>query len=207
MTPTLRPAVAADTPALVDICIRTGHRGGDAREAYTEPGLLAAMYLRPYLQLAPAWCLVLEGGGVPLGYVVGTPDTAAFAAQAERLCWPALRTLHPLPAADDPTLQARLVRVLHAGPITPQPFHARHPAHLHIDLLPEVQGRGHGARLLGTFTAALREAGVCGVHLGVSAHNPRAIAFYRREGFETLVDAGWGLWMGRRLEPPDSSAR
>lgn len=198
---TLRTAIVADTAALVDICIRTGHRGQDARGVYAEPELLAAMYLLPYLELEPAWCWVLDDGSGPLGYLVGTPDTADFAQRAEAQCWPALREQHPLPPPADPSLQARLVRVLHAGPVAPQPFHASHPAHLHIDLLPAAQGRGHGARLLATFMQALAAAGVPGVHLGVSAHNPRAIAFYRREGFETLVDAGWGLWMGRRVVP------
>ena len=193
----LRPAVAADTPALIDLCIRTGHRGQDARGAYAEPALLAALYLEPYLQLEPAWCLVLDDGGVAVGYIVGTPDTRAFAMRAEAQCWPALRLRHPLPAPADTSLQARLTRVLHATPIAPQPFHATHPAHLHLDLLPAVQGQGHGLRLLTAFIAALRAASVPALHLGVSAHNPRAIAFYRRAGFETLVDAGWGLWMGR----------
>ena len=36
---------------------------------------------------------------------------------------------------------------------------------------------------------ALREAGVPGVHLGVSTANPGAIAFYRRLGFTPLEEA------------------
>jgi ribosomal protein S18 acetylase RimI-like enzyme len=195
----LRRALPADARALTDICVRTGHRGQDARGVYDEPDLLAAMYLRPYLALEPDWCWVgVDDRDAPAGYIVGTPDTRAFALRAEAQCWPTLRALHPRPADDDTSLQARLTRVLHAAPIVTQPFHFSHPAHLHIDLLPSAQGQGHGARLLAIFIDALRAAGAPGVHLGVSAQNPRAIAFYRREGFETLIDAGWGLWMGRR---------
>ena len=195
----LRRALPADAPTLTDICVRTGHRGQDARGVYSEPDLLAAMYLRPYLALEPGWCWVgTDDREAPAGYIVGTPDTKAFAQRAEARCWPTLRALHPLPADDDTSLQARLTRVLHAAPIARQPFHSSHPAHLHIDLLPSAQGQGHGARLLAIFIDALRAAGAAGVHLGVSAQNPRAITFYRREGFETLLDAGWGLWMGRR---------
>ncbi len=40
-----------------------------------------------------------------------------------------------------------------------------------------------------TFLDALREAGVPGVHLGVSTANPGAIAFYRRLGFTPLEEA------------------
>jgi GNAT superfamily N-acetyltransferase len=196
----LRRAKPEDSAALAEICVRTGHRGQDARGAYTDPGLLAAMYLRPYLALEPMWCWVCceEADDAPTGYVVGTPDTRVFAQRAESLCWPPLRAQHPLPATDDDSLQARLTRALHTGPPTDLPFLSSHPAHLHIDLLPSAQGRGIGTRLMGTFIDSLRDASVPGVHLGVSAHNPRAIAFYRHLGFETLQDAGWGLWMGRR---------
>jgi ribosomal protein S18 acetylase RimI-like enzyme len=195
----LRRARHEDAAALAEICALTGHRGRDARGVYADPSLLAAMYLLPYLALEPMWCWVCcEGDDTPAGYIVGTPDTRRFSQRAETSCWPPLRTQHPLPATDDDGAQARLTRVLHAGPPTDLPFLHSHPAHLHIDLLPSAQGRGIGTRLMATFIEALREAGVPGVHLGVSAHNPGAIAFYRRVGFETLQDAGWGLWMGSR---------
>jgi len=199
----LRRAGPDDAVALAEICVRTGHRGQDARGIYTDPSLLAAMYLLPYLALEPAWCWVCcddsddAGDDTPAGYIVGTPDSLAFAQRAERQCWPALRMQHPLPAPDDDSPQARLTRALHVGPPTELPFLSSHPAHLHIDLLPSAQGRGIGTRLMNSFIGALREARVPGVHLGVSAHNPGAITFYRRVGFETLQDAGWGLWMGR----------
>ena len=198
----LRRALPADAPTLSDICVRTGHRGQDARGVYGDPSLLAAMYLLPYLALEPDWCWVGEDDKAdsitPVGYIVGTPDTRAFATRTEAQCWPALRAQHPPPAQDDTSLQARLTRALHGGPPSGLPFLDSHPAHLHIDLLPPAQGRGHGSTLMALFIEALRAAGVPGVHLGVSAQNPRAIAFYRRIGFETLQDAGWGLWMGRR---------
>jgi GNAT superfamily N-acetyltransferase len=200
----LRRARPEDATALAEICVLTGHRGQDARSAYTDPGLLAAMYLLPYLALEPAWCWVCcdeidnDGDNTPAGYIVGTPDSRGFAQRAEAQYWPALRQQHPLPAADDDSPQARLTRVLHLGPATDLPFLSSHPAHLHIDLLPSAQGRGTGTRLMTTFIDTLRDAQVPGVHLGVSAHNPGATSFYRHLGFETLQDAGWGLWMGRR---------
>ena len=195
----LRRALPADAPALTEICVRTGHRGQDARGVYSDPDLLAAMYLLPYLALEPDWCWVGEDESLaPAGYIVGTPDTRAFSARAEAQYWPALRARHPPPPHDDMRLQARLTRALHSSPPSSLPFLDSHPAHLHIDLLPQAQGQGHGGSLMALFIEALRAAGVPGVHLGVSAQNPRAIAFYRHIGFETLQDAGWGLWMGRR---------
>jgi GNAT superfamily N-acetyltransferase len=38
----------------------------------------------------------------------------------------------------------------------------RYPAHLHIDLLPGFQGSGYGRQLIGTFCAAVAEAGAVG---------------------------------------------
>jgi ribosomal protein S18 acetylase RimI-like enzyme len=199
---TMRRALPADAPALAEICIRTGHRGQDARGVYSDPSLLAEMYLLPYLALEPDWGWVItddaDDTDSATGYIVGTPDTRAFMRRAEALCWPALRALHLLPPHEDTSPQARLTRVLHTGPPRELPFLDSHPAHLHIDLLPQAQGQGRGAALMECFIDALRATAVTGVHLGVSAQNPRAIAFYRRLGFATLQETGWGLWMGTR---------
>ena len=65
---------------------------------------------------------------------------------------------------------------------------AEYPAHMHIDLLPRLQGQGLGRALIETLADALRERGVPGLHLGVSTENPGAIAFYHRVGFVTLEE-------------------
>ena len=61
-----------------------------------------------------------------------------------------------------------------------------YPAHLHIDLLPELQGRGFGRRLIDTLCAELARRGVPAVHLGMDAANTGARAFYDRLGFHEL---------------------
>jgi ribosomal protein S18 acetylase RimI-like enzyme len=193
----LRPATPQDHAALVEICILTGHHGQDARQAYSDPGLLAEIHLLPYAVLEPRWYWALEDDDGLAGYIVGTPDTRTFARRAAAQCWPPLRLAHPLPATDDTSPQARLLRALHAGP-TELTFLDSHPAHLHIDLLPRAQGHGWGSRLIAVFVQALQAHGVPGLHLGVSALNPGAIAFYRRQQFELLQETDWGLWMGRR---------
>ena len=43
-----------------------------------------------------------------------------------------------------------------------EPYAEDYPAHLHIDLLPEVQGQGWGRLLIATLVDALRERGVAG---------------------------------------------
>jgi ribosomal protein S18 acetylase RimI-like enzyme len=74
----------------------------------------------------------------------------------------------------------------------------RYPAHLHIDLLPRVQGHGNGRRMIDVLVAALQAADVPGVHLGVAAANTRAIGFYEHVGFRTLHAGDGGHVMGLR---------
>ncbi len=69
-----------------------------------------------------------------------------------------------------------------------EPFARHYPAHLHIDLLPELQGQGWGRRLIEALRDRLRAAGVPGVHLVAAGTNAGAIAFYERLGF-TRLDA------------------
>lgn len=57
------------------------------------------------------------------------------------------------------------------------------PAHLHIDLLPECQGQGHGALLIDKLIDHLKTLNVKGVMLGCMSKNVGAIKFYSRLGF------------------------
>ena len=75
----------------------------------------------------------------------------------------------------------------------------RYPAHLHVDLLPHVQGQGLGRRLLEGFMAAAHAAGAGGVHLGVSTGNERAVGFYGRLGFHLVERSEGALLLGRPL--------
>lgn len=184
---------------MYDICVRTADGGGDARGQYSSDRLMGDLFAAPYVTLEPEHGHVLDdGAGNVVGYIVGCADTAVFVQRYRDEWIPALAGIWAEPP-DPPRNREQAMLALHHHPerrLVPEL--AAYPAHLHIDLLPSAQGQGHGARLLASFIEALRAAGIPGVHLGVSAQNPRAIAFYRREGFETLLDAGWGLWMGRR---------
>ena len=54
-----------------------------------------------------------------------------------------------------------------------------------------------GGALLRAVMAEASARGAERIHLEVRSGND-ALELYRREGFDTLLDAGWGLWMGRR---------
>ena len=194
----IRPYNPADLPALYRICLRTGAHGADATPLYRDPDLLGHYYAAPYAILEPALCFLLTANSESCGYILGTRNTAAFNARAEREWFPTLRTRLPVPATADTSPDAALLRLIHAG-YSLHPDLVDYPAHLHIDLLPRAQGHGLGRQLIEHFLDALRTEGVPAVHLGVSENNPGAIAFYERLGFHLIgTYPGWRAY-GMRL--------
>ncbi len=141
------------------------------------------------------------------GYAVGALDTVAFHAHVRAHWLPPLQHRYPDPGGDPErwTPDQRLMHLLHhpdeAFPrILPEAFRS-YPSHLHIDLLPTSQGRGHGRALMERLLEALRRDGSAGVHLGVAEANARAIGFYEHLGFIPLGEGqdGRAVWMGKRL--------
>lgn len=194
MTAAVRPARPADTDRLYEICLRTGDAGDDATGRYGDPRLLGDVYLGAYLAFSPELAFVLaDEDDLPVGYVVGVADTLAFERRCEREWWPHLladtqRWQRVEPGSPD----AELLALVRHPERTPPSIAATWPGHLHIDLLPQAQGRGDGRRLLEHLLGALRERGVPGVMLGVDPQNTRARAFYRHLGFTPIppVPAG-----------------
>lgn len=178
----IRSFQPSDIDALHHICLLTGWLGQDATAHYSDPRLLAEFYAVPYVRHDPGLCLIATLDGLPAGYVLGTADSVGFRAWTELSWFPALRQRHPLPDPADASAQAVLVRRIHAG-YEPPAFSRDYPAHLHIDLLPALQGRGAGARLMQQFLDLLRQRGCPAVHLVVNAANTRAVAFYEKFGF------------------------
>jgi len=195
----IRRAIHTDESALYDVCLRTGAEGQDATGLYTDPRLLGHIYVGPYLALEPDLAFVLDDGE-PAGYVLGARDTVNFARRCEREWWPPLRERHPDPTVERTwTPDERLQHVLHHPPQLDPVLLAEYPAHLHVDLLPRVQGAGHGRRLITRLLDELRATGASGVHLVTGATNRNAIGFYDRMGFRTLQTNLGGVVMTMRL--------
>ena len=74
-----------------------------------------------------------------------------------------------------------------------------YPAHLHIDLLPEVQGKGMGRKLIEVFTNKLIELKSPAVHLQVGKKNTGAVVFYERVGFERIQEYEHAIAFGMKL--------
>jgi ribosomal protein S18 acetylase RimI-like enzyme len=205
----IRRARPEDRADLYEICLRTGDAGADASHRYVDPDLLGHVYLGPYLALEPDLSFVVSDDtdptGRPLGYCVGTADTARFERECAQRWWPELSGRYPL-GAERPPDDQQLVGMIHDPAATDPALLSRFPGHLHIDLLPSVQGRGMGAALIGHMLDALAAVGCPGVHVGVATQNLRAVGFYERVGFAEVSRDEGSLILGRALGEVRASA-
>lgn len=202
MTRGIRPVTRSDIPALYEICVRTGASGEDATALYEYPDLLGDVFVGPYVELQPEFGFVVADDGeqrAPEGYILGVADSVEFARECESQWWPGRRAAYAGVEVARDSKDAWLLRWVQSPPPIPA-FVGRYPSHLHIDLLPSLQGGGWGRRLVETLCDALRRAGSPGVHLGVGADNARAIGFYQHLGFRLIERDEAALWLGLDLD-------
>lgn len=185
----LRSFRPGDEPALAEICLRTADTGSDATGILDDDDIWAAVFVLPYVARHPELAVVVEtDDGRVAGYAVATGDTDGFEEWFQHQWWPRFAQRWPKPAADAVTRQDSVLAYAYGRRPGAEPFAQHYPAHLHIDLLPEVQGQGWGRRLIEALRDRLRATGVPGVHLVAAGTNAGAIAFYERLGF-TRLDA------------------
>ncbi len=182
----IRPAVPDDEAALLDICLRTADRGQDGSSRYSDPRLPGLLWAVPYLRFCPEHAFVLTRNGEVVGYSVATADTKAYESRLHGDWWPGLRA--ELRSFQPATPEDRGVADFLAAPaVTPDGIAGPFPAHLHINLLPHMQGGGHGSTLLRHQLDSLAAAGRRGVHLGIDPRNEAVTDFYRRFGFREIA--------------------
>jgi ribosomal protein S18 acetylase RimI-like enzyme len=201
----IRSASVDDTPGAYHVCLKTGDHGQDAEPLYADdPDALGRVYVGPYLAFEPELGLTLEDERGICGYALAALDSRTFYARYEAEWRRDLCARFP-PPQGDPAHWTPVQRVHHAYHVPdyfcPEPYDA-YPSHLHIDLLPRAQGRGHGRRMLAQLMDRLRALGSPGAHLGVSPRNSRALGFYHHLGFRELTrvgsDADGCIYMGMR---------
>jgi GNAT superfamily N-acetyltransferase len=193
-----------DLEALYAITLATGRDGDDAGDLYKDPRIIGHIYSAPYAVLHPESVLVIEDGDGVGGYVAGVADTRAFEARLETLWWPALRSTYVDPSGTPHEAwtadELRAFMIHHPRP-APAAVAGAFPAHVHMNLLPRLQGRGLGSALLEAWLERCAP-GHLGVHVGVSQANQRGQAFWSRQGFEALdAPSRRTRWMGRRPRP------
>ena len=184
----IRPYRNGDRDQVGLICLKTGDAGQDATAKHADDQLLPHIYALPYVDYAPQWAWVAEEDGVALGYILAIPDRAAFHEWWQNNWVPVLEERFPTherrnwPQADQQLLGSAL------DPETDSEWQEEYPAELHIDILPEGQGRGLGRKLMETLVGELREQGIAGLAFGVDGENANAIGFYKRLGFEVITE-------------------
>lgn len=198
------PGDPGDSAAMYDICWRTGPTSDDGSLVFRHQRLLGEIYLGPYIALEPELAFVAEDADGVAGYVIGARDTAEFEAACEESWWPKKRVEYP-ETAFQADAEERLVGLIHQPRITPARLTEQYPSHLHIDLLPRLQGRGSGRQLMNRLFTALRRAGSPGVHLGVGAGNRNAIGFYVHLGMRVISQTDTALVMAAELAADDDA--
>jgi len=198
----IRPFRPGDESALSEICLRTADAGADATGVFADDDLWGQVFVLPYVARHPELAFVVEtDGGRVAGYVVGTDDTRAFEDWFAAEWWPRFEARWPRPTAPEAerTRQDGTLIYAYGRRAGAEPFADAYPAHLHIDLLPELQGQGWGRRLIDRLIAELRDRGVRGLHLAADVRNEGAIAFYPRVGFTRIPSHADVVAFGRDL--------
>lgn len=200
MQPAVRAYRPTDLDALYDICVRTAGDGSGLVGTLSSDRLVGDIFAAPYVLREPEHTHVLDDGtGAAVGYVLGTADTVGFARWYREEWIPATADRMPVPADPPVTPDDEMLHLHHYPERMLVPELAGYPAHLHIDLLPQWQGKGWGRDLMAALLAGLAAAGVPRVHLGMLSINVRARAFYDRVGFHEIAvpDAGPVTYLGR----------
>lgn len=207
----IRNVTEADLPYLFKICLETGDNGKDASCNFYNPYLLGHYYAAPYALFSKGFSFVAvdKQTGIPEGYILGCEDTMAFYEKRNEYLKP-LRNQVENNTENKTSAEENIKSTILAAITENQTqknytsaeeeyWVKEYPAHLHIDLLPSLQGHGLGHKIMQIFLENLRVKGVKGVHLGVGGENKKACAFYEREGFEILQQVDWGFWLGMKL--------
>jgi ribosomal protein S18 acetylase RimI-like enzyme len=192
---------AGDLRDLYRICLETGDSGADATGLYRDPDLLGHVHAAPYGVLEPSLAFVAEDPTGVGGYCLAALDTRAFEEQLEQEWWPPLRLRYADPEVAERerwTRDHEIAYLIHHPWRTEDDLIADFPSHLHIDLLPRVQGRGIGRQMIELQLTTLRDRGSHGVHFHVRPTNRRALSFYDHLGF-TRLRTGHSHVLGMRL--------
>jgi GNAT superfamily N-acetyltransferase len=204
----LRPFKRQDLDSLYAISLATGLAGGDASALYQDGRMIGHIYSAPYALLSPTTSFVAQDSEGVAGYIVGALDTPAFEERLEREWWPGLRAIYRDPGGDPPSAWSADQRrsfMIHHPRRTPAAISELFPSHLHMNLLPRMQGRGVGRSLLELWLGTARAMGATSVHVVPNSQNQRAIRFWETCGFDRLAahpatPADSRIWLGRHLD-------
>ncbi len=185
----IRPYRSEDRPSVREICYLTGYMGDPPDFYWQHRDSFMEVWTAYYTDQEPESTFVAEYRGRIVGYLLGCVDTARAPSPSEMVqkqLWRHALLFRPGTAGFFWRSIADLIRQhrLPEGELRD----ARYPAHLHINLMPEVRGRGAGAALIRAWLNKLRSLGSPGCHLSTLLENPNGVPFFERMGFRKFRD-------------------
>lgn len=182
----IRTFTEQDRKELRDLFSRAGE-GAPSASLWGHEESEAAVYLTPYMDLEPDSLFVADVDGALTGYLAGCLDSTQFPSESKRLDQ-AIRKyrliFRPKPAAFFVRgILDVAICAIRREPTAGDFEDPRWPAHLHINVIPEVRGIGVGAALMNQWFDRLRDTGSRGCHLQTLVENARAVNFFARMGF------------------------
>ncbi len=194
---TIRNYQKTDEATVQEITFRTGFYGEDLAGAgfFDDSRLFFMIFIYYYARYEPQNFFVAVDNGTDraVGFICGTPDTAAQKARFQKKVVPriALRAScytiwrHPRTFGN---VWGYLRRMRgQAESESEVALQTDYPAHLHIDILPQYQGLGLGTRLMQRFERHMVQQNVGGLHLKTTNHNRKAVPFDKKMGF-TIIE-------------------
>lgn len=187
--PTIRRFEPRDRAAVRHICFVTGFMGDPIDGQWRDEESFADMFCGYYTDQEPESTFVVEADGEVRGYLLGCRDSSRAWNPAAIAARHALRrgiAFRRGTAGMVWRSAGDVIADLARRRVTPSDYDFHdpcYPAHLHINLLPEVRGAGAGATLVRTWLEELRADGVPGCHLQTMQENTSAIAFFESMGF------------------------
>ena len=196
----IRQSCIQDLPYIYEICLKTGASGKDATELFNDKNMLGSYYAAPYIVNSPKDCFVVVENGLVCGYILSTKDTNSFYSWMNNSWLPPIRENYKngfIPKSD--TEKSLLNTILKDCESEKSSWIKDFPAHLHIDILDTLQGKGMGRKLMEKLFDNLGSQNISGIHLGVDKNNQNAQGFYKKIGFSVLEEKEWGFVLGYKL--------
>ena len=184
--PYIRPAEENDLHNIEYICRMTA--GPDSRAIEAVGKKIALTYSTYYARAERETCFVLDDNGTAVGYILCAPDYKKY-----------IRGYRKNEVKQLWKMDKKQSLTAYFLPLGYLPFRRKYPAHLHIDILDDYQGKGYGSQMMDTLLKKLIEMNIPGVMLIVDQSNEGAQRFYERAGFRKIISACGGVVMAKEL--------
>lgn len=182
----IREVKQEDLDRVKYICIQTADERAKTDKATGE--IIANTYSTYYVREEPETCFVLEDDGLVVGYIICSTNVKKFRKNFRKVDIKEIKKIKKSAGIENWFI-----------PVPYMIFKGIYPAHLHINLLEDYQGKGYGTELMNALLCKLGEMGIKGVMLLAAESNKGAVKFYKRHGFKVFVTALGGIAMGKKL--------